>query len=214
MHSATAPSVQQSFTVEDVQEPRDPLRTVGIPRLDQEATPELFAELYRISRRVREAGRTVVGLMPAGPDVAVIPFAVELAFALADACEGVVAVVDANPRCPALRSVRTEKAQRSKKSGFRTTWLEPFLAIISPVETSNAMRLDGLDYLLTRETQGFAHMLVDLTGFEAAGEHWGVFDLIDGVLLVGHPGVSEERELLRIRDDIPVDKFLGVVLVG
>ena len=195
-------------------ESSDLLSAVGIPRLDPERTPELFAELYRVARRVREAGRTVVGLMPTGPDVAVTPFAVELAFALADACEGVVAVVDAHPRWPALSMIRSPQSQLSKKSGFRTTWLEPFLAIVSPIEPSSQMALDGLDRLLTRETQGFAFMLVDLTGFEAAGEHWGVYDLIDGVLLVCHPGVAKERRLLAMRDEIPGDKFLGVVLVG
>jgi len=190
------------------------LAVVGIPRLDPAESPELFAELYRVARRVREAGRTVVGLLPTGPDVAVTPFAVELAYALVNACEGAVAVVDANPRWPALREVRTKKSERSKKSGFRTTWIEPFLAIVSPVESSATMRLDGLDRLLTHETQGFVHLLVDLTGFERVGEHWGVLEMIDGVLMVGHPGVTTERGLLQLCDDIPAAKVLGVVLVG
>jgi hypothetical protein len=197
-----------------VSDPEDLLKAVGIPRLDPEGSPDLYAELYRIARRVREAGRTVVGLLPTGPDVAVAPLAVELAFALADACEGAVAVVDANTRWPALQGVTSSKDERSKKSGYRTTWIESFLAIMTPIETSEAMRLDGLDRLLMHETQGFTHMLVDLTGFEKAGEHWGMLDAIDGVLLVGHPGLTREHEILRLHEDIPATKILGVILVG
>ncbi|MCL2822438.1 MAG: hypothetical protein FWD57_00430 [Polyangiaceae bacterium] len=195
-------------------EKQDPLEQFGFNRLDPETSPELFADLYRVARRVREAGRTVVGLMPTGSDVAVIPLAVELGFALADACEGVVAVVDANPRWPALQGIDTGKSDRSKKSGFVTHWLESFLAVITPTNTSQAMRLDGLDYLLTHETRGFSHMLVDLTGFEKSGEHWGLFDMIDGVLLIGHPGLTTERKILSLHDEIAASKMLGVILVG
>ena len=200
--------------MQDVSDIEDPMRTLGIERLDPDASPELYAELYRVARRVREAGRAVVGLLPTGSDVAVVPLALELAFALADACEGAVAVVDANTRWPALQQMRSPKDERSKKSGFRTTWLASFLAIMTPIEASEARALDGLDRLLMHETQGFTHMLVDLTGFERHGEHWGMLDAIDGVLLVGHPGATREDEILRLHNDMPPGKILGVILVG
>ena len=98
-----------------VNEQEDRLAAIGIPRLDPEQSPDLYAELFRIARRVRESERTLVGLMPIGPDVAVPPLAVELGFALADACEGAVAVVDANTRWPALRGIAGPKDEISKK---------------------------------------------------------------------------------------------------
>lgn len=193
-----------------------PLPDLGIPRPDAEASPELYAELFRIARRVRESERTLLGLLPIGPDVAIPPLAVELAFVLSDACEGAVAVVDANTRWPALREVEGTKDEISKKSGFRTTWLADFVALITPPVPDDAagMRLEGLDRVLRSETQGFVHALVDLTGFEQTGEHWGLFGLLDGVLLVGHPGIALERDLLRLYGDMPRDKVLGVILVG
>lgn len=208
----------RSSKVTNVSDQEDILHALGIPRLDPDEAPELYAELYRIARRVREAERTVVGLLPTGPTVAVAPMAVVLGFALADACEGAVAVVDANTRWPVLTDLKTPKDEKSKKSGFRTTWLANFLAVMTPMEaqaqTTVGMRLEGLDHLLRYETRGFMHMLLDLTGFEVAGEHWGMLEALDGLLLVGHPGVTHERDLMRLHDDIPAGKVLGVVLVG
>ena len=183
---------------------QDRTSLLGIPRLDAEKSPELYAELYRIARRVRESERTLLGLFPIGPNVAVPPLALELAFALSDACEGAVAVVDANTRWPALREVVGSKDDVSQKSGFRTTWLADFVALVTPPEPDGAegMRLEGLDRVLRAETQGFVHVLVDLTGFERTGEHWGMFGLLDGVLLVGHPGLIRERDLIRLHGDI------------
>lgn len=192
----------------------DPLAVVGFSKLDPDVSPELYAELYRVARRIREAGRTVVGLLPVGPDVGITHTAIKLGYVLADACEGVIAIVDANPRWPALREIKVGKSDRSQKSGFKTTWVESFLAIVSPTEISDTLRLEGLDFLLTRETLGFAHMLVDLTGFEKVGAHLGLFELIDGVLMVGHPGAINERRILSLRNEVPPDKMLGVVLVG
>lgn len=206
----------RSTKMTHVADQEDRLKAVGISRLDADAAPELYAELFRIARRVRESERTVVGLLPTGPKVAVAPMMVELGFALTDACEGAVAVVDANTRYPALRSIAGARDERSKKSGFTTTWVADFLAVVTPpeLESSRGMGLDRLDQMLQDEVQGFVHVLVDLTGFEQAGEHWGMLDTIDGVLLVGHPGETREHDLTRLAADLPRDKVLGVILVG
>ena len=199
-----------------VTDQEDQLQAMGIPRLDPDESPDLYAELFRIARRIRESERTIVGLLPTGPDVAVPPMAVELGFALADACEGAVAVVDANTRWPALKGIGTPRDELSKKSGFRTTWLADFVAVITPPKSdgSEGMRLEGLDRLLREEIQGFIHVLVDLTGFEQAGEHWGMFDVLDGVLMVGHAGVTREADLMRLYSDMPPGAVLGVILIG
>ena len=37
---------------------------------------------------------------------------------------------------------------------------------------------------------------------------------LDGVLLVGHPGLIREQDLRRLHGDMPEDTVLGVILVG
>jgi len=206
----------RSTKMSQVSDQDNQLAAMGIPRIDPEASPRLYAELFRIARRVRESERTMVGLLPTGPNVAVAPLAVELGYAVADACEGAVAVVDANVRWPWLQGFGTPKDELSKKSGFRTTWLADFVAVMTPTvsEGTGGMSLEGLDTLLREEMQGFVHVLVDLTGFEHTGEHWGMFETLDGVLLIGHAGVTREQDLLRLYGDIPQGVVLGVVLIG
>ena len=158
-----------------VSDQEDRLSAIGIPRLDPDESPDLYAELFRIARRVRESERSLVGLLPIGPNVAVPPLAVELGFALGDACEGAVAVVDANTRWPALRAIAGPKDETSKKTGFRTTWLADFVAVITPPESDGeeGMRLERLDQMLREETQGFIHVLVDPDRVRTPGENTG-----------------------------------------
>src|SRR5205809_134387 len=66
--------------------------------------------------------------------------------------------------------------------------------------------LDGSDL--------FAHVLVDLTGFELLGEHASAAACMDAVALVGRAHRSRENELVELAHLMPHGRFLGVLLVG
>jgi hypothetical protein len=68
------------------------------------------------------------------------------------------------------------------------------------------MLLDGSDL--------FAHVLVDLTGFELLGEHGSAAACMDGVALVGRAHHTHEKELVELARLMPQGRFLGVLLVG
>jgi hypothetical protein len=60
----------------------------------------------------------------------------------------------------------------------------------------------------------YAFMLVDLTGFDQIGDHLNAVELLDGVVLVARAGRTREKDLLRLQNQVPEAKNLGVVLVG
>jgi hypothetical protein len=60
----------------------------------------------------------------------------------------------------------------------------------------------------------FAHVLVDLTGFELLGEHASAAACMDAVALVGRAHHTRENELLELARLMPYGRFLGVLIVG
>jgi hypothetical protein len=60
----------------------------------------------------------------------------------------------------------------------------------------------------------FAHVLVDLTGFELLGEHASAGACMDAVAVVGRAHKTRERELIELARLMPHGRFLGVLLVG
>ena len=60
----------------------------------------------------------------------------------------------------------------------------------------------------------FAHVLVDLTGFELLGEHASAAACMDAVAIVGNAHQSREQELVELARLMPGGRFLGVLLVG
>ncbi|MCU0691449.1 MAG: hypothetical protein MUF54_08610 [Polyangiaceae bacterium] len=182
---------------------------------DPDGQPELYAELFRVARRLREMRCKVVGLLPAGPRVAVAPVAVQLGFVLADASEGAVALIDANTLMPGLSHLVPAEARTQAKAGFVSTWLTDFFVLLTPLTTKRTgLDLEMIEKRLREECEYYVHVLVDLTGFEHVGEHFGTFDFVNGMLVVGHPGATSERELLRLASEIPAACNLGVLLVG
>jgi hypothetical protein len=60
----------------------------------------------------------------------------------------------------------------------------------------------------------FAHILVDLTGFELLGEHASAAACMDGVAVVARAHHTREQALVDLAQLLPQDRFLGVLLVG
>jgi hypothetical protein len=176
---------------------------------------ELVAACARIARRIHNDRVRVVGFIPADDKVAVPPVIIQLGLALCDLTGATIAVVDANVRYPGLAALNRGKETDSDDSVFSTRWLRGSLALLSPPRVERAgevvpqlarVLLDGADL--------FAHVLVDLTGFELLGEHASAAACMDAVALVGRAHQSRENELLELARLMPQGRFLGVLLLG
>ena len=176
---------------------------------------ELKAACARVARRLHAEHIRVVGFVPAEDQVAVPPLLIQLGIALTELTGATVAVVDANVRYPGLGALNAGKATDSDESVFSTRWLRGSLAVLSPPRVERPgevvpqlarVLLDGGDL--------FAHVLVDLTGFELLGEHASAAACMDAVAVVGRAHHTRERELVEIAQFMPHGRFLGVLLVG
>ena len=186
---------------------------------------ELQASCARIARRIMADRLRVVGFVPADDEVAVPPLTIHLGLALCDLTGATVAVVDANVRYPGLPQLargreRDENAPREslpsgQESVFSTRWLRGSLALLSPPRVERAGEVvPQLARVLIGGAELFAHILVDLTGFELLGEHASAAACMDAVALVGRAHKSREHELVQLAQLMPHDRFLGVLLVG
>lgn len=176
------------------------------------------AECVRIARRLKHAGRRIVGLLPSSGRVAVPGVGVQLGLALAEVSGGTVAFVDANLRWPAASAAPPGgpvKVRSDEEAAFATRWLRGSLALITPQHQGQAgAGVPQLARVVREGNELFAHILVDLTGFKQLGEHLAAIEMMDGVLVVSRAGVTTEDELLRLNHELPPRLHLGVLLLG
>ncbi|HTR54342.1 MAG TPA: hypothetical protein VMJ10_26800 [Kofleriaceae bacterium] len=197
MHDAAAPADRELFAA------------IGVAPADG----ELRVACARIARQIRSAGARVVGFVPSDDAVAVPPLLVHLGLALCELTGATIAVVDANVRYPALAHLTG--GQRGHDSVFATRWLGGSLALLSPPRVERAGEVvPQLARALSTGAELFAHVLVDLTGFELLGEHASAAACMDAVALVAGAHRSKERELVELAQLMPAGRFLGVALVG
>jgi hypothetical protein len=176
---------------------------------------ELKAACARIARQLHHDRIRVVGFVPADDQVAIPPLIIQLGLALCDLTGATVAVVDANVRYPGLAALNRGQATDSDESVFSTRWIRGSLALLSPPRVERAGEvLPHLARVLIDGADLFAHVLVDLTGFELLGEHASAAACMDGVALVARAHHSREQELVELAHMMPPGRFLGVLLVG
>lgn len=176
---------------------------------------ELRAACARVARRLHAERIRVVGFVPAEDHVAVPPVLIQLGIALGDLTGATIAVVDANVRYPGLGALSEGKQTDSDESVFSTRWLRGSLALLSPPHVERAGEVvPQLARVLLDGSELFAHVLVDLTGFELLGEHASAAACMDAVALVGRAHHTRERELVELAQLMPRGRFLGVLLVG
>ncbi len=193
----------------------DLLTELGIELADESRDPKLYAELIRIARRIDKSGRQVIGFWPASSTVSVPPLAIQLGRALADLSRGTAAFIDANVFRPGLPVAGEAAADEGSDSIFVTRWLRGSLALVVPKWIGEVgAGVPQLAWIIQDNREVFAHMLVDLTGFDAIGDHRNAIELLDGVITVGRAGQTRDRDLLQLHFQIPEDRNLGVVLVG
>lgn len=190
------------------------LASLGIA-IGEERTGELKAACAKIARRIHASGIRVIGFVPGDDKVAVPPVLIQLGLALCDLTGATIAVVDANVRYPGLGSLNRGRTADHEDSVFSTRWLRGSLALLSPPGVERAgevvpqlarVLLDGADL--------FAHVLVDLTGFELLGEHASAAACMDGVAIVARAHLTHEQQLMELAQLMPQGRFLGVLLVG
>lgn len=176
---------------------------------------ELKVACTRVARRLRDERVRVVGFVPAEDTVAVPPVLIQLGIALTELTGATVAVVDANVRYPGLSAISRDKQTDSGESVFSTRWLRGSLALLSAPEVERAGQVvPQLARVLIDGADLFAHVLVDLTGFELLGEHASAAACMDAVALVGRAHHTREHQLLELARLMPHGRFLGVLLVG
>jgi hypothetical protein len=174
--------------------------------------PELRSECARLARLLRLERRRVVGLVPAGDDVAVPAVALQIGQALAEVAGSPVAVIDAHGSWPGVRALGSRRA--ADASLFATAWLLDDLALLTPRSFDTGILLPNLTAALADEAAIFDHLLVDLTGFDHLGEHLAVMQSLDGVIIVARSGRTRARQLEHWLRDIPSARSLGVLLTG
>jgi hypothetical protein len=183
---------------------------LDVAGLSVAADAEVRNECIRAAGRLRATGRKILGLLPAGDDVAVPPIGVQLGLALAEVSGATVAFVDANLRWPAISAL----ADGGDDGAFATRWLRGTLALLTPPRAGAAgAGLPQLARLIQQSTELFAHVLVDLTGFRKIGEHLAAIEMCDGVVVVARSGRTREDALVRVRHELG-DELVGVLLTG
>ncbi len=198
----------------DVSTDDEILAALGIP-IGTDRGGELEAACARVARRIHHDKVRVVGFVPTNDRVAVPPVIIQLGLALCDLTGATVAVVDANVRYPGLSAISRGNRTDHDDSVFVTRWLRGSLALLSPPRVEHAGQVvPQLARALIDGSDLFAHVLVDLTGFELLGEHGSAAACMDAVALVGRAHQTRERELLELAPLMPPDRFLGILLVG
>lgn len=176
--------------------------------------PAVRAEATRIARRLTATGARAIGFVPADDQVAVPPLAIQIGLALCDLTGATIAVVDANVRYPGLSGL-ADTSDLETDAVFATRWLRGSLALLTPPRVERAGEVvPRLANLLIESVDLFAHVLVDLTGFDLIGEHGSAAACMDGVIMVGRAHVTREGQLAALRRLMPQGRFLGVLLAG
>jgi hypothetical protein len=198
----------------DLAAPDAVLASIGM-RLDGPGMGDVQAACARIARRIHSERLRVVGFVPSNDRVAVPPVIVHLGLALCDMTGATVGVVDANVRYPGLAHIAKGAPLDRDVGVFSTRWLRGSLALLSPPRVERAGEVvPQLERVLLEGSDLFAHVLVDLTGFELLGEHAAAASGMDAVAIVGEAHHSREQELVELARLMPRGRFLGVLLVG
>lgn len=190
------------------------LASLGL-RLDGPNMGDVRAACAMVARRILSENLRVVGFVPSSDQVAVPAVLIHLGLALCDLTGATVAVVDANVRYPALGTIAKDQHTHRDETVFSTRWLRGSLALLSAPRVEKAGEVvPQLSRVLQEGSDLFAHVLVDLTGFELLGEHATAAACMDAVALVGKAHHSREQELVELARLMPQGRFLGVLLVG
>ena len=182
--------------------------------MDPVRAPNAFAEIQRISRRLRQTGRRSIGFVPADDHSGAIALAVQIALVSSQLYEGIVNVLDANFACPQFSHLPHFSSVPVDALGLRTVWIAERVTLSTPATPASTLVFADIACVTERAKSRYNCVFVDLTGVDRWGEHHSAYDLVDGVAVVAVAGKTLERDILDCSDEIPSERRLGVVLVG
>jgi hypothetical protein len=174
------------------------------------------AESIGAARRLHKMGLQVVALLGATPEVSVPTAAVRLGGALATLSGQRIGIVDPSARWPVelLGKEPAVAAADDEAPIFSSSWIGSQLVVLRPRQTPGADAGTALlSRLLAHGKRPFAHLLVDLSGLDALGEHVAAVELVDAVVLVAQAGRTRQKDLVEQRRELPVEKLLGVLIL-
>jgi hypothetical protein len=195
------------------------LQALGIELLDERRFPAVWAEVLNVAKRLRVSGRQVIGLWPADDGIGVPSLAVQVGLALADLASTTVAFVDANARWPAARALigkrEAEASTHDEDAAYTTLWLRGMVALLLPRSVGAAGEaLARLRSTLDDARPLFGAIFVDMTGFDALGDHLNVMELLEGVAIIAAAGRTTDEDVLELARQVPPGRLVGTVLVG
>lgn len=177
------------------------------PQKSGEALTRLRAECTRVARVLRERSARVVGLLPAGAGVALAPVTAALGSGLAE-LGGMVAIV-VQAEASALLAERVQAAGQPAASPRPARAVEILAHLAAGPGAASQLR-----ELIDGPGAAYAHLLVDLGGFDRLGEHLEVAPMLDGVVIVARRKHTTTRQLERRLVEIPKRLQLGILLTG
>jgi hypothetical protein len=188
------------------------LQSLGIEEDDHDG---VRVACIPIARRIVQAQKRIVGLVPASAEIGITAVGIQLGLALIEITGSPAAYVDANVRWPAISDIALGQRPEDEASMFSTRWLRGTLALVTPPRAGAAgAGLPQLARVIQRSGELFSQMVVDLTGFKTIGEHLAAVEMMDGVVAVARAGLTREDELLRLDDELPRHLNLGVLIAG
>lgn len=141
--------------------------------------------------------------------------ALQIARSLADLVRRPIAMIDANVHSPAFPGDQSVQPADAEETMFGTLDLGVDLDLVVPRWVGEVgAGVPQLAAILGRLRHRYAHFLIDLTGFDAIGDHLNALEHLDAAIVVGRAGKTREAQLLAVCSEIPPEVNLGVVLVG
>lgn len=176
------------------------------------ADPAVRLGFVTAARRIRRHGCILTGLLSASPDLALLPLGLYLGRHLAELAREPVALLAAAPQpLQGLPQSTPDEADAL----YTTHWLEPALALLNPRPGHTpAAALQTLAQAGLRTPLRFAHLIADLSRFNALGDHPGAIQQVDGVVIFARSGATDEALLIGLAAELPRHRHLGVLLVG
>ncbi len=193
-----------------VAHPLERLRQAGLGVGSDTGAEDVRTECTRLAGVLLARGVRLIGLLPAGVNVAVPAVAVQLGRSLVALTGSPIGVIDATGTWPGLAIAGSTVGA----SLFAATWLEDNLAVLSPRTFDPGGMLRNIGSALAEEAAIFAAVLVDMTGFEHMGEHLAGIALVDGVIVVARAGRTTEDQVARWMREVPRERNLGILLTG
>lgn len=178
----------------------------------------IAVDCARLARQIRHSARSVIGLLPAGPEPLVQPVARQLGFALSKLTQTLTLVLDPEQ----TSGFSPERAHPEAGALVYVQCAAPSVAVLAPSELAPVgskfemvrVLLHFVEERMKPGSRGraYGHVLVDLSGCARPGELLGALAILDGIIVVARAGRATEKDLSLALREVPSHLNLGVLL--